>query len=312
MAINKILTIGIPTYNRASDLDKCLSSLLNQVQEFEEYIEIFISDNNSEDQTSEIVQKYVSSGFKINLFRQKQNVGMDKNFATLYEKCQTKYLWLFSDDDILLPDGLNKIMHILKHKEAGVLYLNNYWYDKQIDFSKIEINEPIKYVEYNDSIKFVERVNYWFTFLTGNIINKDIIKDKIDIYEFDQTYLLQLSWVIPAVFQGISSFVIENTVLACKANNTGGYKLYKVFGKNFNYVMDKLIKKGYDKRLKKIINYHLINNFFPAFLCNNSKNFEKENYFSILFPIFWKYPIFWRKIMPILIKKHIQASNKYA
>ncbi len=49
--MHKLLTIAIPTYNRAELLDKQLAWLAQAIQGFESDCEIFVSDNCSTDHT---------------------------------------------------------------------------------------------------------------------------------------------------------------------------------------------------------------------------------------------------------------------
>ena len=56
-----LLTIAIPTFNRSGWLDVCLSQIVMQAT-FGGQVEIFVSNNNSTDNTDDIVNRYVSSG----------------------------------------------------------------------------------------------------------------------------------------------------------------------------------------------------------------------------------------------------------
>lgn len=305
--MDKLLTIGIPTHNRAAYLDTCLGELLNQIQPFNELIEIQVADNASSDGTKLVVEKYQKIGYDIKYHRHGINVGMDGNFRSLYENCSTQYTWMLSDDDILLPGALDKIMTLLNKNKLGVIYLQNIWFK---DYSEVVISpqvEELAYTLYDNPLKFVERVNYWFTFISGNIFNRDLVKDKIFLEPYNGTYLMLLGWIIPAVFQGLPSCVIENDILACKANNTGGYKLFKVFGENFNLVMLELIKQGCDVGIKDIINNHLLDTFFPMFLNQRNEKFAKEKYLTSMLPVFWKYKLFWRKTFVPLVKQYINS-----
>ena len=55
--MEKILTVAIPTYNRAKYLDLLLSGLLSQVEDLRGWVDIVISDNCSTDGTREVVRR---------------------------------------------------------------------------------------------------------------------------------------------------------------------------------------------------------------------------------------------------------------
>lgn len=302
---HKVITIGIPTYNRAAYLDRCLGEVLKQAEEFSDLINIQISDNASTDDTKLVVGKYQASGYEIDYVRHDENVGMDRNFYSLYQRCSTKYMWMLSDDDFLMQGGLKKIMTLLSSNDCGVVYLNNVWFNEETEILDVVHDDNLKFTRYGNPLDFVNRVNYWFTFISGNIVNKSIVDGKINFTEFDGTFLMLLGWIIPAAFQGAPNYVIDDTILACKANNTGGYKLFKVFGENFNNVMDGLIRQGCDPRMKKIINTHLLRSFFPMFLDKQNEKFAKEKYMSSMVPVFWKYKLFWTNIFPSLLRQQL-------
>jgi abequosyltransferase len=306
MLTNKTLSICIPTYNRASYLDICLQKIAVEVKGFEQFVELIISDNASTDNTSDIVSKYCSLGLDIKYYKQDSNVGTERNFLSLYERAESEYFWLLSDDDYPVSGTLQSILHLVEKARFGIIYLSNAWYtDEPVSVDSVSINN---YTIYNNPLDFIERTNYWITFISGNIINKTAINGKINPSEFNGTMLNYLGWFIPAIFQGYDNVVIEDVCLICKSGNTGGYKLIKVFGENFNFVMDKLIAKGYDSKMKNIINNHLICSFFPMFLNVSNDKFIKEKYLSSMIRVFWKYKNFWKVIFPMLVKKHLNIK----
>ena len=61
----KLLSIAIPTYNRAHYLDLCLSQICKQLPGNEQDIELIVSDNASPDNTEEVVKKYIDRGIDL-------------------------------------------------------------------------------------------------------------------------------------------------------------------------------------------------------------------------------------------------------
>lgn len=306
MKNKKLLTIGIPTYNRSYFLKICLDSICEQITGLEQYIEINISDNASSDSTENLVKDYIQKGISINYYKNNENTGLDRNFAKLYDLAETKYIWMISDDDFLFPNTLMRVIQIMLKEEFGVMYINNYWYTDEINISFYNEKEKTQITRYDNHISFIERVNYWITFTSAIIVNKSVVKDKIDIYEFDKTMLLLLGWILPATNQRKPNILLENTLIGCKAENTGGYKLFEVFGLNFNKIMDRLIAKGLiNKKVKNIINNHLLTSFFPNYINNNNKSFNSENPLKILILLYWRNLKFWKSIFPTLLKKTI-------
>ena len=76
--MDKLLSICIPTYNRAVCLQECLESILLSAKGFEDKIEINILDNASRDNTEEVVRKYQTRynfiNYKINTASPNENI----------------------------------------------------------------------------------------------------------------------------------------------------------------------------------------------------------------------------------------------
>jgi len=90
-----MITIGIPTYNSEKTIVDLLESLRNQT-----YLNfsVFISDNNSSDDTIEIVQAYCSFDNRFKLIRNDKNIGSTRNLIRLVDLAETDYFcWLPSD-----------------------------------------------------------------------------------------------------------------------------------------------------------------------------------------------------------------------
>lgn len=90
-----ILSICIPTYNRAESLNAVLMRYVEN-PEFDEQVELVISDNASTDSTMEICQKYTSLYPNIKYFRNKENIH-DKNFSRVLNCAKGLYLKLLND-----------------------------------------------------------------------------------------------------------------------------------------------------------------------------------------------------------------------
>ncbi|AMR34087.1 hypothetical protein A0256_22875 [Mucilaginibacter sp. PAMC 26640] len=304
--MHPLLTIAIPTYNRALLLDQCLNALLSQLStDLRSRIELIVSDNHSTDHTMQVVEQHIKSGYLIKYHKNQQNLGPDRNIASCFTNATGKYVWIFSDDDFLLPGYLKFIVDLLAKNEWGAVHLNTLWYSDTFDLNP-PLPAGISYDSYTEPMAYMARISYWATFITGNIINKSLYADLDFIPEFFDTCLVQLSWTLPALFKGKPSAVVNDKVLACRADNTGGYQLLTVFSKNFNNIMDKLISRGLvDKRIKRVINSNLLHSFFPMFINKPGKGFNKEKPFKVMVPVFWNYKSFWLKIFPVLIKKQL-------
>lgn len=155
------LTIGIPTYNRAIYLDKCLMSI-NQASKKCPGIDltVFVSDNNSTDSTEAICKKWHKF---INIVHKKNNtnVGAVKNLIKTLSVYEGEgYFWFFGDDDELEENAILNVYSKLKARDTtDILLLNRFVCDQNLN--KLYIDKPFKsklYIRSFDSNKSI--INY--------------------------------------------------------------------------------------------------------------------------------------------------------
>ena len=91
-----LVSIGLPTRNRAHLLPIALESLLNQTYRNIEYI---VSDNASSDNTEHVCRKFVARDPRIQYIRQKTNIGGNPNHEFVLRESRGKYFMWASDDD---------------------------------------------------------------------------------------------------------------------------------------------------------------------------------------------------------------------
>ena len=134
---NYLLSIAIPTLDRADSLDKCLKSIVDQFDnELIEKIEVVVSDNASSDNTKEIVKKYVEQFSNINYFRHDKDVGYDANVKTILDKSSAIFCWTLNDNTTLEAGSIKYILDIIKNNK-DVAYICVH----QEDNKKLKQNE---------------------------------------------------------------------------------------------------------------------------------------------------------------------------
>lgn len=107
----------IPTYKRPKQLKKAIESVLAQT--FASFA-VFVYDNNSGDETEEIVRQLQKKDPRVHYFCHPENIGAVANFHFGLEKVTSPFFSFLSDDDLLLPSfyetALSQFDH---HPQAG-------------------------------------------------------------------------------------------------------------------------------------------------------------------------------------------------
>ncbi len=115
---NQLVSIGLPTFNRAVTLTRAVDSLLAQKHQ---NFELIISDNASTDDTERICREYARTDGRIRYFRQEKNIGLVRQFGFLLSKARGDYFMQASDDDWWHPDFILRLKGVLdKHPEYGI------------------------------------------------------------------------------------------------------------------------------------------------------------------------------------------------
>lgn len=115
-----MVSVLIPTYNRADYLGEAIESVLEQ-----DYgnFELIVSDNGSTDGTEERVKKYLSDP-RVRFFRNSKNLGSGPNYRRLlYEYAAGQLGHFLTDDDYFIDRRhLSKAVRLIREEGAGVVF----------------------------------------------------------------------------------------------------------------------------------------------------------------------------------------------
>lgn len=114
----RLVTIGVPTYNRSEQLRDTLDGLLRQ-----DYrpIEIIVSDNHSTDDTASVGAEYSRQHGCVRYLRQPEPVPVVENFRTVLRLAQGEFFMWASDDDERLPAFVRTLVDTLHASPVTVL-----------------------------------------------------------------------------------------------------------------------------------------------------------------------------------------------
>lgn len=121
-----LISVGIPTYNRADLLDRRIVDVLAQTYG---NLEIIISDNASPNPAVQnVCRKWVEIDSRIKVFRQPENIGPHGNFLFVLEQAKGEFFAWAADDDEWDGDYLKEALSAigtaqLAMPKAAVHYL---------------------------------------------------------------------------------------------------------------------------------------------------------------------------------------------
>ena len=178
MEVNKILSIIIPTYNRANFLNYCLEVHIPLAKEYN--IQIFVCDNASTDTTQEVITKWMKEYPLLKYHRNECNVGPDKNFEIGLRLPDTEYIWLLGDTYTIPNGGIVYLLEFISnseyHHDAFVFNLSNKLTCKQ--------------KSYNDENALLYDLGALMTCLSCLVYSKQLIQNA-NFSKYYDTYFMQ-------------------------------------------------------------------------------------------------------------------------
>ena len=173
------VSIVLPTYNGASkDLKKSIDSCL--AQSFKD-LELIIVDDCSSDQTPELIRSYTDP--RIKYIRNERNLRLPKSLNIGFKASRGRYLTWTSDDNFYLPEAIEKLLAILKSRQAYFVYADYFaFHNGDISTSeRINLLEPDELIwlncvmgcflysrkvyeevgDYSEDMELIEDYDYW-------------------------------------------------------------------------------------------------------------------------------------------------------
>jgi len=297
-----LLSIAIPTWNRAGSLDNALGFLYKQAIDYKDLIEIIISDNNSTDNTQNIISIWKNKfrDFRCINIKQSINLGFYGNFKTCREISKGKYLWLLSDDDYLNEGVLKEIISVLQsNPHTCCIYLEN----ESIVDKYYSVNTTMEnlFVKYNRKL----------TFISALIFKNVKQNDNFLFNKFKNSNLIGFILVVELYkFECKDSNIIYGKSLDCGKEPPKGYNWFEAFLLNISEILDYMLIIGYSNKIVKKIENSLIKDSFAKrlfYLKAHKKldggldTFPLKKIYSLLFVRFYKRLLFWLILFPIII-----------
>lgn len=125
-----VLSICVPTFNRARYLDCLLEDLASKIGELGCSYELLIGDNASEDETPEAAKRF-EDRLAIRYFRRAANVGVYHNLSQLLSSARGRYVVYVADDDLLIPEVLGRyVAYLDAHPDVGVVFAPWFVHDR--------------------------------------------------------------------------------------------------------------------------------------------------------------------------------------
>ncbi len=267
-----LVSICIPTYNRAECLKQTLDSIVIQTEFIDGRVDVVISDNASTDNTKSLCKSYLGRYTGIHYYCNDENI-RDRNFPTVLSKATGKLRKLNNDTAILEPGSLTYLCEMEQKYENSrpLLFFSN--------------GNRVKYTGTEDNVftfqSFVKKTSYWVTWIASFSIWEDECVDICKNYKCCELLLWQVGKIyeigsrIDAV--AVCPRKIIHSIAPQKKNIS--YGIYKVFYENYLSIIDVYVKNGsISSDVRDYLEKDLFINFFPEWIVKWELNDSKLQY----------------------------------
>ena len=170
-----LISIAIPAFNKADELCELLDSIIIQERP---NIEIIICEDCSPERRliEKKVKKYKKIFSNLKFFKNRSNLGYDRNLRNVIKKSSGQYVLLCGNDDILPPNALSIIERkLLEYKPVALLRSYKSFYKTLNKSSKLNMH---RYVSKDTLIEIDEKECAWLFYRTvlvsGLVIDREL------------------------------------------------------------------------------------------------------------------------------------------
>src|SRR4051812_29708934 len=166
------LSFCITTRNRGSVIGTTLENLLEQCSND---VEVVVVDGASTDDSVAVITEIASRHPQLRLLTPKENSGLDADFDKAVQAAKGTYCWLFSDDDLIVPGAVARVLEACADDPLVVIT------DASVhsaDFSEVERERRLpaqgreRYGP-SDCAEFFRDCADYLTFIGGVVVRRD-------------------------------------------------------------------------------------------------------------------------------------------
>ena len=209
-----VISICIPTYNRAELLRRCLNWLLPQTQG--KPVDVVVIDNASSDHTGDVVQEFMQKYPSLRYFRNSTNLGFSGNQAKCVEYSRGKYTAVLCDDDVYTPNAIDTMLPVLSKGDYSFVALNYYAFTSDPKRVHHVTEAPEKDFQSDDAYEIWDfpSVGHYSGLVLNTSIAKSVLPSVWKAFTVEQY----------EHFRGVFGSVVVHTI---KASNLPGYFIGK-------------------------------------------------------------------------------------
>lgn len=294
---NILLSICIPTYNRAQTLDNSLKNLFTNVEFDINRIEVVVLDNASTDNTLSVIAKYP----QVKYWRNTENI-RDRTFWKILNYATGKYVKLFNDTLTFKKGILSHMLDILEQNLAEANRLNVFFYD----------NNPLHcncFCEIKNKTELLDCASLYTTSIANFGCWRADLKYIIDPQKYWESQFVQVDWSYQLVSKKPITQIYFGDMFAVEVPfKKGGYNVFDTFINKYLYVIKqhKFSLFQYEKEKYRLMRY-FIWAWLNSLVIQRDKRFafDTNRWLNVLLKKYW-YELYLYPVLLLLAYKKIK------
>lgn len=308
--MNKILTIAIPTYNRAKYLKRALQSIADQ---YDDRLEILVSDNASPDNTEEVIremEKYIP----IKYIKNKENIGSDMNFLQCLREASGRYTVLLGDDDLIIDGKIGIILNYLEsNDDLSLVFINHTYFYGEYDENNPGILYNIEIDNKSGLTKkdFFDYVKYEIIYISSVVLSTKRVRNVADPKKYSWTLFMHSCIAFESTKNDNGNLGIISTPCIAKDSTADEHNnvlkpeiFFPAYCRGEKYLFYELAPScGYDReQMQRIFTSSALRlrGYVLKLNVDNYPNWKKY-FWEYAYPAIKEFPIAWIKIIPMAV-----------
>lgn len=304
-----LLSLCVPTYNRAGLLDQALRAVLSQItQEMTGQVEVIVLDNASPDETPATVALAQADfpHLPLRSLRHPQNIGPDANFYEAVKQAQGEYVYLLSDDDILLPGAVETLLRLIHaHPGFDAFCLNIQPFVSDPDEAGPPLLDLPQDAVLHSRDEALGLLGTLIGFLSVMAFNKSRIAAN-DYTDKIGTNFIQAFFFLDVLAGGRGLAATAQPLLAQRAENAVGLNYFRVFVTSLHRVLSYAEETGYSREVTRRIeakNLIAVRHFVSSVKLHGLHAdlwSSRRDAIRRLFHVYGFHPYLWLVVVPLM------------
>lgn len=306
----RLISICIPTFNRASYLVEAIESILPQIGRDTELV---VYDTGSTDHTVELMNQITRKSPTVRYLRLETRLGVDETLLLLLAESRGEYVWFFGSDDVLKEGAVQRVRErILRSPEHPTLiYVNHEIVDlkrRLLIASQVGIQKDM---EFREGWKAVPRLGMNLGYISACILHRGRALGVRSASDFVGSHWVSMHLYLCSLLSGGSLQYIAQPLLEARRNPSACAEYAEVFVRQADRTLSDARRRGYPwhailRTRDQICRNQYLRLVF-SWRCDNPDELART--FPEILRAFWMCPSFWLLLFPVrLAPPHLAGA----